>query len=294
MKILIFGANGFLGKETTELLKCNDFEVFTISRINKNCDYNLDISNFKDFSVLPNNFFDVIINCATVLPGGNYLDNDYLDKIYKTNVLGSQNICKWIDGQQSIKKIINCSTLAVAQKPWKIDLDETVETYPHGNHVLYSSSKLMQELLFKTLAESNKIDLVQIRFSALYGKSMNWNGIICNLIDQAKNKKGINLTNATKVFADFLNVKDAAKIILDTIQKPIIGILNAASGKEISILNLAEMIANNCVDNIEIKNNESENIEISRAKINIDKLNKYIDTSNFIHINEGIKALLTR
>ncbi|MBE7693730.1 NAD-dependent epimerase/dehydratase family protein, partial [Tenacibaculum finnmarkense] len=118
MRILVFGANGFLGKEVVNLLKSNDFEVFTISRSDKSCNFNLNISKFDDFQVLPNHFFDVIINCATVLPGGNYLDNDYLDAIYKTNILGSQNICKWIESQQTVIKIINCSTLAVAQKRW--------------------------------------------------------------------------------------------------------------------------------------------------------------------------------
>lgn len=293
MKILIFGASGFLGKEVTELLKFNNLEIFEVTRNDNKTNFNIDISVYDNFKILPNNFFDIVINCATILPGGNYLDNDYLEKIYKTNILGSQNICKWIDSQNTITKIINCSTLVVANKPWPINFNESVMTYPTGNHVLYSSSKLMQELIFQTLADFKKINIVNIRFSALYGKSMLWNGIICNLIDQAKNNK-IELFNANMVFADFLNVKDAAKIILSTIQNSISGILNACSGNEISLMNLAECIIKCLGKNIKIINNDSENFIEQRAKINIDKLKQYIDTNSFINLNDGIIEILNK
>jgi len=153
------------------------------------------------------------VNCATILPGGDYLDPEYLKNIYKTNILGTQNICNWIDKQNTIKNIINCSTLVIANKPWTIPLTEEINTYPKGKHVLYCTSKLTQELLFTTFAENKSINLAQIRFSTLYGKNMKWSGVICNFIDQVKNSNCINLTNGTKISADFLYIEDAAKII---------------------------------------------------------------------------------
>lgn len=293
MKILIIGGNGFLGNVITSLLSEMDFECYTVSRSNSKSNYNIDISDFKDFSKLPNDFFDVLINCATILPGGDYLDNDYLEKIYKTNILGTQNICKWIDGQSSVVKIINCSTLVVVAKPWPVNLMEEEFTYPIGNHVLYSASKLTQELLFKTFASSKKIILSQIRFSALYGETMEWSGIICNLIDQAKKNKKIILKNASKVNADFLHVEDAAKIILATIESNFNGILNAASGNEVSILELANIIAGNFVETVEIETSEEEDFQENRASICLDKLNRIIDTSLFINLSDGIQKMTT-
>ncbi|MBC7640978.1 MAG: NAD(P)-dependent oxidoreductase [Flavobacterium sp.] len=292
MKILIFGGNGFLGNEICSLLKRQKTDYCTVSRNNSSSDYKIDISNFKDFDILPNHVFDIVINCATVLPGGNYLDNDYLDKIYRTNILGSQNICKWIDKQNSVRKIINCSTLVVVQKPWSVDINENVNTYPSGNHVLYSSSKLVQELIFSTFANDEKIDLVQLRFSAIYGKNMVWSGIICNFIDQAKNNKLINLNNGNKVSADFLNVIDAAKIVVASTNSDVFGIVNAASGSETYLLELAQVINQNLSENIEIINsNENDFIE-NRSKINIDKLKKIINVIDFIDLKTGINQLL--
>ena len=292
MKILVFGSNGYLGKNLTLLLKKHAFEFYTVSRSFDQSEYKIDISNFEDFSILPLNFFDVIINCATVLPGGDYLDNNYLDKIYKTNVLGSQNICKWIGSQNSIKKIINTSTLVVVGKPWALNFNETAQTYPTGNHILYCSSKLTQELLFKTFADKNNILLSQIRFSSLYGSKFNNSGIIHNLITNSKVNKKITLTNATKVSADFLHVTDAARIIIATIDNDLEGIINGAIGVETTILKLAETIKECFENKIEIKNSESKEFKTDRAIVNVNKLNKIIDTSSFVTLKTGIQEMV--
>lgn len=293
MKVLLFGGNGFLGTNLKRILDEHNIESFTVSRSSETSNYKVDISDYKSFDLLPKNFFTVVVNCATILPGGNYLDSDYLNNIYSTNILGSQNICKWIEKQTSIKKIINCSTLVVVKKPWHIPLEEEdIHTYPEGRHVLYSASKLMQELLFKTFADTNNILLTQIRFSSLYGETMNWSGLICNLIDQAKKNKSIKITNGKKISADFLHVKDAANIILAAIKENISGVLNGASGVETTILDLAEIIKRNTSSTVTIENIESENSIIDRAVISVTKLNRFINVHEFIPLNEGIKKML--
>lgn len=293
MKILIFGGNGFLGQALGKLFARENIEYSTASRANSNSNYQINISNFEDFKKLPLNYYDVIINCATVLPGGNFLDSEYLEKLFKTNILGSQNICKWIDGQTEVRNIINCSTLVVVAKPWPVSLTEEEATYPTGNHVLYCSSKLTQELIFKTFADGKNICLSQIRFSALYGEKMPWSGIICSLIDQARSNGEIILRNGNKVSADFLHVEDAAKIILSSIKNDYNGILNAASGEEVSLFKLASIIAAELDGSIGLKNSDEMDVDENRSNVKIDKLNKIIDSGGFISINEGVKKMLS-
>jgi UDP-glucose 4-epimerase len=292
MRVLIFGANGFLGNSLSDEFEQEGIEFYTVSRNSQVSSYNVNISDSNQFSVLPLNFFDAIVNCATILPGGNFLDNKYLDDIYKTNILGTQNICKWIDKQETIKKIVNCSTLAVVNKPWPLKLTEEASTYPTGNHVLYSSSKLLQELLFQTFATSKKISISHIRFSALYGEKMHWSGLICNLIDQAKQNKKIILSNASKVTVDFLYVKDAANIILSVLENNFEGVINAANGKETSILDLAKIIKEQFEETIEIYNQEDNDFDENRSFIDISKLKKIIDTDSFLKLEVGIKRLI--
>lgn len=292
MKVLVFGANGFLGKELIKLLKDNKVDCYTVSRTDATSNYNVDISNFDSFNSLEDNKFNVIINCATILPGGNFLDSNYLETIYKTNILGTHNICKWIEKQTTVTKIVNCSTLVVVNKPWATPLTENAATYPSGRHVLYCSSKLMQELIMTSFVENKSINLTNLRFSSLYGKSMNWNGLICNLIDQARNNKEIKITNGSKVSADFLHVNDAAAIILKLIFSNYNGILNGASGVEISILKLSETIKEQLNDAIIINNIEADKSQYDRAQIDVSKLNSLIDVSSFLSLEEGIKSMI--
>jgi UDP-glucose 4-epimerase len=293
MKVLIFGGNGFLGKAVKQELENNQISCYTVSRSGEASDYKVDIGKIDDFKNLPNDFFDIVINCATILPGGNYLDSLYLDQIYKTNILGSQNICSWISKQSTIDKIINCSTLVVVKKPWNMPLIESEEnTYPAGKHILYCASKLTQELIFKTFATDFKIKLAQIRFSALYGKGMNWSGLICNFIDQAKNTQSIRVTNGSKINADFIYITDAAKIIVETINSNVHGIINGASGIETSILNVANCIKDNFYNQVSVVNEETNETVEDRSLISVEKLNSILTTASFITLDQGLKKML--
>jgi len=291
MNTLVFGGNGFLGLEVEKELKNTNYTFFSASR-NGNYGYKVDISNYEEFANLPTNFFDVVINCATILPGGNMLDNDYLNKIYNTNILGTQNICKWLISQKSIKKIINCSTLVVVNKPWDYNLTEEAKTYPIGDHVLYCSSKLMQELIIETTGTKYNIDFINVRFSSIYGKNMPKSGVIWALYQQCKNNNFIKITNGNKLSFDFINVNDAARILVAAIEsQKTNGILNGASGVEISLSELALIVKRNISESIEIENEDHDNLTFNLSKINVTKLNKIINSDSFLSLDEGIKQL---
>ena len=121
---------------------------------------------------------------------------------------------------------------------------------------------------------------------------MNWNGLICNLIDQSKKNKKIILTNGSKVSADFLHVDDASKIILATIKNDVSDVINGASGTETTVLKLAEIIKQLSAENIEIQNIETDNFKEDRAVVNVDKLSKIIDVNGFVNLNHGINEMM--
>ena len=238
-------------------------------------------------------FFDIVVNCATVLPGGDYLDNDYLKKIFSTNILGTQNICKWIAAQKSVKKIINCSTLVVVNKPWPDNLTEEEITYPTGDHVLYSGSKLFQELIVETFAVKHKINFVNVRFSAIYGDAMPQSGVVWNLCQQAKMTNKIIIKNGNKVSFDFIHVTDAAKSIISLFGSDSnSGILNVASGVETSLIGLATIIKNSIGLDIEIINEDNIDFINNFSKINVSKLNEIVDVEGFVNIETGIDKVI--
>ena len=143
------------------------------------------------------------------------------------------------------KRIINCSTLIVNNKPWAKNISEETESFYQGKHIVYSSSKLFQEQLFKTFCKEYSIKLAQIRFTGLYGLKMKKKGIIWELYHKILNSNEITLFNATKTSFDFLHLNDATQIIKSVIDKEFTGILNAASGFETSLYDLATLLAKN-------------------------------------------------
>ncbi|MFK7000584.1 NAD(P)-dependent oxidoreductase [Flavobacterium oreochromis] len=290
MKILLFGGCGFLGEAIVDIFKKNGLEIFTASR-NVKCNFQIDISNSEDFLKLPLDYFDVVINAATVLPGGNFLDSNYLDKLYKANILGTQNLCNWINLNSKVIRILNCSTLVVVDRPWNELIDEKSKTYPLGNHVLYSSSKLLQELLITTFCNSKNLDYVHLRFSSIYGEKMDKSGILYNLFQQALSTKTIKITNGLKNSFDFLHVNDAASSIFNILKSNFRGICNFASGEEIALIDLATKIAKLFDFEVTIQNEEQEGFQNNFSKVDNTILKKYIDTSNFISLDKGLLQL---
>ncbi len=289
MKILIFGGEGFVGKSLKMLLERNNIEYLSVSRSSEKT---VDISNFEDFFKIKENYFDIVVNCATILPNGYYLDSVYLNKILKTNIIGAQNICKWVQKQLRIKRIINCSTLVVANKPWPVDMNERYSNPPIGNHVLYSSSKLFQESIFETFGVLNDIEVINLRFSAIYGMEMPWSGILCSLIDKAVKNEKISLSNGDFVSFDFINVCDVSDIILKFIFDGEKGIYNIASGEEIYLLELANLIIELSNSKSIIENSNQDNAVLNRSKIDISKLKKQFPTKELLSIEQGIRQLI--
>ena len=206
-------------------------------------------------------------------------DPAYLRQLFEANVLGGANIMNWA-AASTTRKVINCSTLVVVGKPWPVPLREEDNTYPTGSHVGYSASKLSQELVMSSIAAAaHGMELLHVRISALYGPGMKGGGILNKLIRQAEAKETISLTNGNKVTVDFLHVDDAARAIyhLSKMDAWFHPVLNLASGEEVSLVELAEILCR-------IMGNPTENIVnvdggdfSSRSKVDTTLLEKYLE-----------------
>ena len=281
MKYLIFGAGGFLGSRLVKVLQEKGETVYTVKRSAAGADCAVDITKaaqFKNITVEP----DVVINCASALPDGSrgFSDPDYLRQLYETNVIGGTNIMNWA-ASANISRVINCSTLVVVNKPWPVPLRESDNTYPKGAHVGYSASKLSQELVMSTIAETHGIELLHVRISALYGPGMKEGGILTKLMQQAQAKEPISLTNGNKVTVDFLHVADAALILhhLSGMEAWHDKIINLASGEEVSLVQLAEVLSELAGSPKENISNQDQEGFSSRAKVDVSRLEKYLEGS---------------
>lgn len=275
-RVLILGANGFLGRHLFRCLSDAGYEVKTLSRKGNQIDYKADIAEpgaWASIDFEP----DIVVNCAAVLPGGNVTDEDYVKKLFLTNCTGVYNLCKWVGNNETVKYILNISSLSVVSKPWPIPLKEDAPTYPSGPHALYSLSKLNQEVILNNFPFSRKVKIAHARLSALFGENMEWNGIMCSLIDKALKEEPIGLLNGTKVSADYIYVKDVCRHLKSLIEKEAEGIINIASGEEVYLLDLAKMILKLNGNNSDKLSNTDSMLDYNRAVVDTSKL-KHIDT----------------
>ena len=102
MKILVTGANSFVGSHVSESLASQGHEVVgTYRRHNERVQdlvdnspaqmFQLDLSCVDDFKRLPSDF-DAVVHNAGSFP---WVDVD-INNVVQCNVLGTLNLCNWI------------------------------------------------------------------------------------------------------------------------------------------------------------------------------------------------------
>ena len=271
MNIILFGSTGFLGKSVHNALLASSHKVIVIKE---------NITDYVALSKIKHNA-DLIINCAAKVPPSTY------EQYIEVNFEGTKNIIKWAK-QNNIPKIIHCSTMSVLKKEWinALETDEYFVENPYSaahyqnlnkNIDYYCYSKLQAEREFKYDFPNSII----LRFSALYGNDMKWQGIIANCVDSIINNTEMYIN--TNGYGDFLHISDATNIVLSCINKNITGIINAASGVE---THLPYLVNHDKVNYFQGPN--------SRAQINIDKMKNELGYTPKISIEEGMLELIEK
>ena len=229
MKVLVTGANGFVGKYLVKALTGKGHEVPF---------YKLDITRREEFRWLPHNF-DAIVHLAGKVPKASRiaLSNQYIN----VNGLGTQNVIDWCL-LHKVKKVIYASTQMVYGKPQYLPVDETHPTYPCGQHGVYGISKYIGEMFCNKAMQDFGLNCVILRFSYIYGYRQNSGYVVTKFIDLANDGKDITIYGKGKVERDLLYVKDAVSAIANAISYPSGGTYNIGIGQGVSINALAETI----------------------------------------------------
>lgn len=276
MKVFIFGSNGFLGKYVTEKFKQHE-NIEVIGLPHEVVDISKPV-NFESTLFEPG---DVAINCAAKVL---LHENINLQQLFDVNVNGAINVALWV--KKHNLKLIHCSTLAVYLKPWPAPLRESsplmgldLNVDPTGG---YASSKLLGEIGVKCI----KDNAIILRFSALYGPGMKWEGVLPKFIDLAL--KDETLKPVENQFIDFLHVEDAARAIFEvaTKQNHSSSIINIASCVETSIVDLASMIVSLTGKG---KVSKIESDKVNRACMDVSEMRKL--NIEITPLTEGLKGV---
>lgn len=226
-KILVTGADGFLGKYVSSMLRDHGIDHAPSAKSN------LDILNKKDVVSKIKNF-DVIIHLA-----GNIRTSatDSAENHFNINSLGTLNVLEACRINK-VPRIILASSAEVYGNPSRLGRINELDIAAPVD--FYGQSKLLAECFCRGYSEKFGINFTVLRFTYLYGWGMYPSRVVSKIINSAAENKKLHLLVGPRAFTDMLYVKDAARAILLVLlnKHSRNKIINISSGRKITVSDL--------------------------------------------------------
>jgi len=252
MRVLVTGADGFIGSHLTEMLLDNGFEVTALSYYNSFNDWgwlegisnpNLKIisGDIRDphFCKYISEEIDIIFHLAALIaiPYSYIAPDSYID----TNIKGTLNICQAAK-ENNVKRVLVTSTSEVYGTAKYVPIDENHPKQPQSP---YSATKIGADAMALSFYNTFELPVTIVRPFNTYGPRQSARAIIPTIISQIANGlKEIKLGDLTPT-RDFNYVKDTCKGFLELAKcDAAIGQeVNISSNYEISMRDTLELIA---------------------------------------------------
>ena len=286
MKILVTGADGFIGSHVVETLVKSGHEVRAFVLYNSFNSWGwLDESeqSIRDsIDVFAGDIRDphgvdkavekqdVVLNLAALIaiPYSYHSPDTYID----TNIKGTLNILQ-AARRHNVKRVVQTSTSEVYGTAQYIPIDEVHPLHPQSP---YAATKVGADQLALSFHASFDVPVGILRPFNTYGPRQSARAVIPTIISQLANKSKVKLGSLLPT-RDFSFVQDTANGFLAAAQSDaIVGqTINLGSGFEISIKETAETIAKLMNTELELVDDEQrvrpENSEVERLHASIEK-----------------------
>lgn len=245
-RLLVIGAEGFLGRHIVKHFKSKGFDVFGIDRITPESVIMDDIKGYYQLS-LPNGNLgfllkqlnpSVCVHCA-----GNAIVTssieDPISDYYSGPVLTFEIL------EQFRRYLPKCcfvflSSAAVYGNPKTLPI---TEEHPVAPISPYGFHKLQSEIICAEYSKVYGISTASLRIFSAYGIGLR-RQVMWDICHKALTQKPLTLLGTGNETRDFINATDIAKAIEKIIYfGPMLGdVYNVASGMEITIRDLAEIL----------------------------------------------------
>lgn len=303
MKISVTGGAGFIGRHLVSSLLNNGYQVTifdNFSNSSQNKITNLtengakfvkgDILDYKSVLKLVKGI-DFVIHLAAKINVRESIA--FPEKTHDVNVTGSLNLLRACV-KQKVHNIVYASSAAV-YGDCRTTIKESSTTVPISP---YGASKLATEHYMQAFSHSYKLNSISLRFFNVYGlgQSDSYAGVITKFMENIARNRTL------EIFGDGYNARDFVAIedVVQAIQKAIKNIdgkkghyYNIASGKKITIKNLAKLMISLSGKNIQVmyKNPRKGDIRYSEASISLAK--KELGYVPKIKLESGLKKLMS-
>jgi UDP-glucose 4-epimerase len=285
-RILVTGANGFIGKHLCKRLTENGFIIADGKSRSKQRP--LDVTDLGQLASACKDV-DTVIHLAGRTSIKRSLQDPY--KTYFINYMGALNLLE-ASRLTNVKRLINVSTFVYGQ-PHDIPIKEKHRIDPHSP---YTKSKLLAEMICQYYSCDFDIDVVTLRPFQIYGWGARPDSFIPSVIQQIARKGEVSL-NGKNVRRDFLFVDDFVDLIVAILNNFPNGynVYNVGFGKSHTLEKIAKILADQMNKRIKI-NYEEANPSPSGTNMQADitKVSEAFRWKPRVTIEEGLKYTLER
>ena len=305
-KILITGADGFIGSHLTEMLFAKGYNVKALSQYNSfnnwgwleqvNCKNDIEIFSGD---IRDNNYcktitkdVEIIFHLAALIaiPFSYKAPESYIE----TNVKGTLNICQ-AARENGISRLIHTSTSEVYGTAQYIPIDEKHPMQPQSP---YSATKIAADAMAMSFYNSYDLPVTIVRPFNTYGPRQSARAVIPTIITQiASGKEQIELGDQSPT-RDFNYVEDCCRGFIEIAEsKKTIGeTINIGSNTETSIGDTFNLIKELMSSDVTLINDEQrkrpKKSEVFRLCCDNKKIKKLINYEPNVNFRDGLKRTI--
>jgi len=306
MKILITGADGFIGSHLTEMLVAQGHEIIALSQYNSfnNWGWLEDVNCKNKIKVLTGDIrdphyckhitkdVDIIFHLAALIaiPYSYVAPDSYVD----TNIKGTLNICQAAKENGNIR-VIHTSTSEVYGTAQYVPIDENHPMQPQSP---YSATKIAADAMAMSFFNAFELPVTIARPFNTYGPRQSARAVIPTIITQiASGMKEIKLGDVTPT-RDFNYVDDTCRgfIALAECDESIGETVNIGSNSEITIgdtLNLIKELMGSDVEFVIDKDRiRPSKSEVFRLWCDNTKIKKLTGFESKVDIRQGLQQTI--
>jgi len=305
-KVLVTGADGFIGSHLTEMLVNQGYQVKALNQYNSfnNWGWLETVNCKKDIEILSGDIRDpqycktiskdveIIFHLAALIS----IPFSYIapQSFVETNIKGTLNICQAAKENQ-ISRLIHTSTSEVYGTAKYVPIDEKHPLQPQSP---YSASKIAADSMAMSFYNSFDLPVTIARPFNTYGPRQSARAIIPTIITQiATGKKEIELGDMSPT-RDFNYVEDCCRgfILLAESQKTIGETVNIGSNSEISIGDtfklIKELMSSDAIIVNDDQRNRPKKSEVFRLWCDNEKIKQLTGYQSQINFRDGLKKTI--
>jgi UDP-glucose 4-epimerase len=253
-KILITGGAGFIGSHTADLLLSENYEVVVYDNLSTGHLANLDLkhprlkwieADIADAERLSREIAhcDAVMHLAAIASVPQSIENPV--QSLQVNVLGFLNVLQAIRAQKKPIRLVYASSAAVYGDEKNLPCDDHL---PLAENVLspYALEKANDERYAMLFEKLFSIKSLGLRYFNVYGKRQDpkspYSGVISKFMANYLENKSITIFGDGKQSRDFVHVSDVARANFLALTSECSGVMNIATGKPETLLDLVRYI----------------------------------------------------